>query len=495
MMPENNSALKIEYVAIGDLRPWEQNPRRNDESVDAIVKSIQAFGYTNPILVRRADKQVIAGHTRIKAMQQIGETHIPVIYLDLDETDAHVYAIFDNKSVELADWDLPKLADLFVDLDGLNVDLDLTGFGMDEIEEIAPATFGPPVRDDDDVIPEPPADPISKTGDLWLLGEHRLLCGDCTISANVERLMGGEKADMVFTDPPYGIGKDIQNDRLKGDDWESFYRAFTDNILSQLIENAYVYVWGYFDTLSRYWEKVIIPRGDCNYRNFIIWKKTYVQGLTVGDFRQFPEHYEACLLYIFGQPFQNGPWSTTPNAEHYWEGFEPIRKYLDTERKKMGWDIPTVKKLVGHSDLVRDHWFNKSQWSMPTREVYEKLQQAAKHDAFRKDYDELRKDYDELRGYFDNTQGWTDIWEIGTPELYGSHPTRKPVQVAERAVKTTSRPRNILLDTFLGSGTTLIACEKLNRRCYGMEIEPRYVDVTVKRWEDYTGKKAKLSDA
>jgi len=140
--------LKIEYVPIEKLKPFLGNPRKNDESVDAIVKSIEAFGYTNPVLVRRANNEIIAGHTRIKALQKIGAKEAPVIYLDLDEASAHTYAVFDNKSVELADWDMPKLADLFVDLDQLNVDMDLTGFSADEIDLIAPSTFEPQAEEE-----------------------------------------------------------------------------------------------------------------------------------------------------------------------------------------------------------------------------------------------------------------------------------------------------------------------------------------------------------
>ena len=136
--------LKIEYVPIDQLKPFEGNPRKNDESVDAVIKSIEAFGYTNPILARRANNEIIAGHTRVKALLKMGKKQAPVIFLELNETDARVYSVFDNKSVENAEWDFPKLADLLVDFDQLDVDLDLTGFSLDEIEDIAPETFGPP---------------------------------------------------------------------------------------------------------------------------------------------------------------------------------------------------------------------------------------------------------------------------------------------------------------------------------------------------------------
>ena len=194
------------------------------------------------------------------------------------------------------------------------------------------------------------------------------------------------------------------------------------------------------------------------------------------------------MLYIFGQPFQNGPWSASPNSEYYPEIFEPIRAYLDGEREKMGWDIPTCKKIVGHSELSSDHWFGRSQWTMPTREVYEKFQEASRGDAFRKDYDELRKDYDELRkdydelrGYFDNTNGFTDVWEFNKLTIDSRHPTVKPVEVCERGIISTSQDGEIVLDVFLGSGSTMIACQNLNRKCRAIEISPNYCAVILER--------------
>ena len=147
------NTLKIEYVPVEQLKPFKGNPRKNDGQVDAVVKSIEAFGYTNPILARRANNEVIAGHTRLKALKKLGAKEAPVIFLDLDETDARVYAVFDNKSVENVEWDLPKLADLLVEFDQLNVDMDLTGFSMDEIEDIAPETFAKK-DNEESVLPE-----------------------------------------------------------------------------------------------------------------------------------------------------------------------------------------------------------------------------------------------------------------------------------------------------------------------------------------------------
>lgn len=466
----------------------------SEENKAKLRTRIETLGFDAPIFVWRG--HVLDGTQRLRVLEEmvadgwvLPKGHVPVCEIaakNLTEAKERLLGY-------VSQYGKIDQEGFVAFTEGLDLDfgtLDLPDFDLDGL--MASMEPEPERGCGEDEIPEPPKNVVTKPGDLWILGEHRLLCGDATKAEDVERVLSGNTIDMVLADPPYGIGKDIENDNLKGEKWLEFYSAFTNNILAHTKENGYVFVWGYFDTLSDYWQLVVKARGDCNYRNFIVWKKTFVQGINSEEFRQFPEHYEACLLYIFGQPFQNGPWSTSPNAEHYWDGFEPIRAYLDGERQKMGWDIPSAKKLVGHSDLRRDHWFSKSQWSFPTRIVYEKFQEAAKGKAFKKDYDELRAEYDELRGYFDNSHGFTDVWEVGQPETFDcDHPTKKPVQVCERGILTASREGEIVADPFLGSGTTLIAAEKLGRRCYGTEIEPKYCDVIVERWQQFTGQKAK----
>lgn len=474
-------------VRLGDLKPWARNPRQiTKDQARRLAESFDEFGQVETIAVSPT-LEVYNGHQRLAVlMQQHGadyQVEARQSSRALSEKEREKLTVYLHKGAA-GQWDFDTLANEF-EFD------ELVEWGFDE-KELLGLDFGggDPVEDAGAQIDR--AGELREkwgveTGQLWQLGEHRLICGDCTDRAVVKRLMGSDLARMVFTDPPYGIGQKIENDNLKREDLTEFYLAFSSVMLDFVMVNAYVYVWGYFNTLSDYWQEVIKPRGDCNFRNFIIWKKKHVQGVNSEEFRQFPETYEAALLYIFGQPFQNGPWSTSPNADYYPEIFEPIRAYLDGERQKMGWDLPTVKKLVGHSDLSGDHWFGKFQWSMPTREVYEKLQAAAKNDAFRRDYDELRRDYDELRGYFDNTNGFTDIWEFAKETRDDRHPTTKPVELCERGILSTSQDGEIVLDVFLGSGTTLIACERLGRKCRAVEIEPRYVAVTLERYQQTTG--------
>ena len=209
----------------------------------------------------------------------------------------------------------------------------------------------------------------------------------------------------------------------------------------------------------------------------------------------FPIADEKCLFVV------KGITCLTLNADQYWEEYEPIRLYLYNERIKCGWDVSTMKTIVGHSDKFRDHWTSKSQWNLPTKDVYEKFQTWAKEHgvvAFTKSYEELRAEYEELRAYFDNTHdNMNNVWHFARTgndekELTGGHATPKPIALCSRAIKSSSRENENVLDVFGGSGSTLIACEQLNRKCYMMELDPKYCDVIIKRWETLTGKKAQL---
>ncbi len=510
-------------MALNQAAKWDENAHVHD--IGGLCVSIKKYGFRDAPIYDGTLEAVPAGNGRLIALEAMqkqgddpplgiatdaaGQWYVPLQF-GIDASSraaARAFGIDHNNLVmagaDFAVWDVAKLweGDAYIEIlqslaeddelpvtvDGDDLDALLREMGLDDESADDPGA-------EVDRAEELREKWQVETGQMWQLGEHRIICGDCTDASVVERVMGGENARMMFTDPPYGIGKDIENDNLKGEQWTQFYADWTTVALSHLIDNAYCYVWGYFDTLSDYWQEVIKARGDCNFRNFIVWRKNYIQGRNAEEFRQFPEEYAAALLFIFGQPFQNGPWSTSPNAEHYPEMFEPLRSYLDGERKKMGWDIMTVKKIVGHSDLARDHWFGRSQWSMPTREVYEKMQAAAssdafrrEYDAFRREYDDLRREYDDLRGYFDNTNGFTDVWQFDKLTTDSRHPTVKPVEVCERGVMTTSQDGELVLDVFLGSGSTLIACEQLGRRCRGVEISPAYIAVTLERWADMTG--------
>lgn len=471
---------------ISTLRGWDKNPRSiTKDGFERLKKQIQKLGQYKPLLIT-PDGEVLGGNMRLKAYQELGVDDVWVSVVNpKDEAEKLAYALSDNDRAGFYDDDL--LANLipdYPDFEWENYAVDLkepTNLQdlLDQFKEV-----------EEDEIPEVSNEPaISEYGKVYQLGRHRIMCGDSTKIEDVMKLMDGKKADMVFTDPPYGIKKEIENDNLNIEDLILFNNKWIANTVGFVKDCGYIYIWGYFQVLAETWTTVIKPLEKVGFRNFIIWKKRgKVQGINNEDFRMFPPAYEACLVFVWGQQFGNGAWSSTPNAEYYWEGYEPIRAYLDCERKKMGWDIPTVKTIVGHSDLWRDHWFSKSQWSMITEKVYTILQEKAEGKAFRKQYDDLRKQYDDLRGYFDNSNGFTDVWEFEKESGDENHPTVKPIELCQRGIISTSKENEIIVDLFLGSGSTLIACEQTNRICYGMELDPKYVDVIRKRYAKFVGK-------
>ena len=251
---------------------------------------------------------------------------------------------------------------------------------------------------------------------------------------------------------------------------------------------------GFLEILERYGlVSSVQKQNKITFRNLITWDKGNGQGQLSSEYRMYPIADEKCLFV------QVGIQCLTLNADQYWEEYEPIRKYLYDERIKCGWDIPTMKTIAGHSDKRRDHWTSKSQWNLPTQDVYIKFQNWAKEhniEAFTKQYEELRVEYEELRAYFDNTHdNMNNVWHFNKTsgeerENAGGHATPKPIALCTRAIKSSSRENENVLDVFGGSGSTLIACEQNNRNCYVMELEPKWVDVIIQRWETFTGKKA-----
>ena len=498
--------MKFETVLVSALSLDPSNVRKHSRiNLDAIKASLRKFGQQKPIVVD-AKGIVLAGNGTLTAAQELGWTKIEITRTELTGSAATAFAIADNRSAELAEWDEDGLAKV---LESLKVeDSDLlaaTGYDAAEVDKM----IGAEVTEDE--VPEPPAEPITKTGDLWILGEHRLLCGDSTKAEDVARLMGGERAALVHADPPYGMGKEkdgVQNDNLYSDKLDAFQMAWWKAFRPHVEDNGSAYVWGNSEDLWRLWYCGGLKDSErLTFRNEIAWDKGGGgSGVGTKALRcYFPE--ERCLFFMLGeQGFNN-------NADNYWEGWEPIRSYLAAEMEKCGgpknWKAALGNKMGGH-------YFTKSQWCFPTEEAYKKLQAFGKgnafkreHDAFKREHDELKREHDELkrehdelkqefyatRAYFDNTHdNMTDVWSFPrvTGEERHEHATPKPVEMMARAIKSSTQDGGLLVEPFLGSGSTLIAAEQLGRKCYGMEISPAYCDVIVQRWENLTGKKAVL---
>ena len=379
--------MNIEYVKIKELQGYEFNTRtHSDSQVNQLAASIGEFGFTNPLLID-GERQIIAGHGRFAAATKLQMDEVPCIVLDhLSEAQRRAYVIADNKLALNAGWDEDLLKLELSALDKIGFDLSVVGFDEDELsglvidEDIAGG-----LTDEDDV-PEVAEIPISKQGDIWLLGEHRVMCGDSTNGGDVALLMNGEKADMVFTDPPYGIeyksNWSKKFDVIKNDDDFLDIRPILDEFCKPICP---IYIWTSHQVFH-IWREMFSDL----YKSTIIWYKKFGG---MGDLKaEYGHNYEMCL-------------------------------YLTKNRVEFVSDRPKA------------------------------------------------------------------VWEIGgdSPTKY-QHPTQKPVELSTNALSH-HNSKNIL-DLFLGSGSTLIAAEKKNRKCYGMELDPKYIDVIIKRWQDYTGKKA-----
>jgi DNA modification methylase len=392
-------ADRIELWPVDHLRPYERNPRTHSEAqVDQIAASMVEFGWTNPVLV---DEQggILAGHGRLLAARKLGLTEVPVIRFEhLSEAQKRAYLIADNQLALQAGWSEELLAEELAWLRDESFDLDLVGFDASELERLLALADGDAgSADAEDEIPEPPEEPVSKPGDLWILGNHHLLCGDATVLADVERVLGGQLADMTFCDPPYNVDyanspkdklrgkhRPIMNDNLGGG-FEAFLYDACVNILS--VTKGAVYVCmssSELDALQR-----AFRAAGGKWSTFVIWaKNTFTLGRA-----DYQRQYEP-ILYGWKE-----------GSDHYWCG-------------------------------ARD-------------------------------------------------QG--DVWFVNKPVRNDLHPTMKPVALVERAVRNSSKSRDVVLDPFGGSGSTLIACEKARRHARLIELDPRYVDVIIRRWQEWTG--------
>ena len=482
--------MEITNKRIADIIPYAANAKKHDKrQINNVAESIKQYGFVQPIVIDR-DGVIVIGHCRALAAKKLGMQEVPCVCVDdLTPEQVNALRLVDNKSNE-SDWDYDLLADEIPGLDLSAFDFD---WGLPEITEEVIEDEAPEVDED--------AEPIAKLGDIWQLGRHRLMCGDSTDKGTVELLMDGKKADMVFTDPPYGMKKEadgVLNDNLNYDDLLEFNKKWIPLTFANIKENGSWYCWGIDEPLMDIYSHILKPmakKNEITFRNLITWDKGHGQGQNAEGFMMYPIADEKCLFVV------RGIQCLTLNADQYWEEYEPIRKYLYDERIKCGWDIPTMKTIAGHSDKSRDHWTSKSQWNLPTKDVYEKFQAWARNNgvkAFEREYESLRREYESLRAYFDNTHdNMNNVWHFDRTsaserELTGGHATPKPIALCSRAIKSSSRENESVLDVFGGSGSTLIACEQLNRTCYMMELDPRYCDVIIKRWEALSDEKAVL---
>jgi len=393
--------LKIEHWQTAKLIPYARNPRKNDHVVDQMAGAIQEFGFRIPIIARSTG-EVVDGHLRLKAAMRLGLDQVPVVLADdLTPTQIKAFRLLANRSATWAEWDDDLLR---LELEELKLDdfeLALTGFDADQLLEImAGEETSTEGQTDDDAVPEVPETPVSRPGDVWICGKHRVLCGDATLAESYDRLLGTDHVSMVFQDPPYSVnyantakdklrGKNrpILNDNL-GEDFGPFLVAALTPALARCDGAVYIAMSSSeLDTLQS-----AFRAAGGHWSTFIIWAKNT---FTIG-------------------------------RADYQRQYEPI--------------------LYGWREGSKRHWCG------------------------------------------DRDQG--DVWQIKKPVRNDLHATMKPVELVERAIRNSSRPGDTVLDCFAGSGTTLIAAEKSGRSARLMELDPKYVDTIVRRWEDHSGKKA-----
>ena len=505
--------IKIKDLATNDgqIEGLPKNPRQiRDHRYEKLKKSIEdapeMLQLRELLVYPHGGKFVIiGGNMRYRACKEIGYKELPCKVLDAETPVEKLrqYAIKDNENFgeydwdEVANnWDTSELEDWGVELPtDWGAELDGEGIEQKEIVE--------------DEIPEN-VETKCKKGEIWQLGRHRLMCGDSTDGGEVALLMNREKADLVFTDPPYGMKKEsegIINDNLNYDDLLEFNKKWIPNTFAFLKHNGSWYCWGTDEPLMDIYSEILKPRKELKgenkltFRNLITWDKGNSQGQKADTLRQYAVADEKCLFVMMGR-------QTYGETEaDYWEGFEPIRQSLISIRDNLNMSTADVVKYAGATTC--SHWFARSQFEFPSvqrfstfcdnmlkaerisREEYDKVRE--EYDKVREEYDKVREEWYKTRAYFDNTHdNMNNVWHFDRTNAKerqdaGNHATPKPIALCARAIKTSSRENEIVLDVFGGSGSTLIACEQLNRTCYMMELDPHYCDVIIARWEKLSG--------
>ena len=396
--------MKIEKMKVSDLKYAPYNPRKiDDKELAKLKRSISEFGYVEPIVWNERTGFVVGGNQRLKALRELGIEEVDVVVVDLDDAKEKALNVALNKIS--GEWDFIKLKDVLTDIDTGDFDIELTGFDLDEIENLI--TFDKEPEEDNfdaDAAIDEIEEPKTKRGDIYLLGKHRLMCGDSTIKEDVERLMDGKKADMVFTDPPYGVNyhsqtpsmyygkgrKGKERDKIIGDENTEIYKKFVPIMKENVVGPMYVFCGAgtEIDLLMVFRDNSLILI------NTLIWDKMRFGGHALGA--NYKPRFEM-FYYVIGK-----------NTDRLWAG----------------------------------------------------------------------KNDEET------------LWQLKRDNKTEFHTTQKPIALAMRAI--TNHTAKLILDLFGGSGSTLIAAEQLNRICYMMELDERYCDVIVKRWEEFTGKKAQL---
>lgn len=416
--------MNIIDINIQDIKEYENNPRFNDNAVDAVAKSIEEFGFKVPIILDK-NNIIVAGHTRLKAAKQLGLNIVPCLVADdLTEEQIKAFRLADNKVGELAEWDFIKLEEELRNIQ--NIDMSSFEFDMSFFDEELQA-------DDDEFDVEEALEeieePITNYGDIYQLGEHKLICGDSTLQEDVSKLMNNKLADLLLTDPPYNVavensqGMTIKNDDMSNEDFKRFLHKAFKNASNNLKKGGAFYIWhGDSETVNF---RNACTNNDLLVKQCLIWVKN---GMIMGR-QDYQWKHEPCL------------YGWKEGASHY---------FIDDRTQET-----VIEDKINVNSLKKE-------------EMKELIKQL-----------------------LDDRVSTTIIRE-DKPLKNTDHPTMKPIKLLSRQIKNSTKKGELILDLFGGSGSTLICAEQLDRTCYMVEYDPKYCDVIVKRWETLTGRKAEL---
>ena len=427
--------LHIEHWPVERLRPYEHNPRKNDHVVNRMVDALRQFGFRVPLLAR-SDGELIDGHLRYKAALAMGLATVPVIPADdMSESEIRAFRILINRSATWAEWDEDLLLQELRALQLADMDLGVTGFDQRELDELLMEMTAD--GKDPDEVPTPPVDPVVQDGEIWTLGRHRLMCGDSRSAADCRRLLGDTQLDMIWTDPPYNVdyrgkaGK-IRNDKMSSADFEDFLLAVHRVMHEALRPGGAIYVAHSEAGDGMVFRRAFVAVGF-RLASCLIWRK------------------QAAVLGRGDYHFQHEPilYGWRRGASHRWYGNRKQRTLLETD-------------LPGLSENGDGTW----QFCHEGR-VYKLSGEALC--------------VEELP---------VSVIDVPKPARSDLHPTMKPVALIERMVANSSPRGGVVGDFFGGSGSTLMACERLGRSARLMELDPRYAEVIIRRWQDYSGSQA-----
>ena len=431
--------MEIRKINAELLKPAEYNPRKDlkpgDKEYEKLKRSIVEFGYVEPVIWNKQTGNVVGGHQRLKVLLDLGHSKIDCVVVDLEKDKEKALNVALNKIQ--GEWDTDKLAALMADLDSKAFDISLTGFDAAEVDELMNIWYSKEAVQDDFDTDEAKeqiekAGAITQRGDIWLLGDHRLMCGDSTSAEDLEQLMAGKQAQLCVTSPPYGVGKDYEEKGI-----ESWFETMKP-VIKNICKNAGIVCWNLGDlyaTGGQFIEPTSVYSvnmfADCGFRPIWIriWKK---QGMNFGVGPYHLVSNKPVQQYEYISAFsRNGEAEEYNDQEYVW-----------------------LSAFAGHS--------------------YKFVKRLTK---------EERKKW-----------GYAGIWEMKTVRANKEHPAMFPVELPWRCIKMHSDRGGIVLEPFSGSGTTIIAAEQTERCCYAMEISPVYCDLAVRRWEEFTGKKAVKAD-